>query len=88
MGMSAGVDDSVREAVLELFLGGDSSFPLESDMDLVEAGICDSMGLVQLAAALEGRYPGLEIQDQDVTRENMGSVSAIAAFIRRSGVAG
>ncbi len=86
--MSTQVDDSVREAVLELFLGGDSSFPLEPDMDLVESGICDSMGLVQLAAALEERFPGLEIQDQDVTRENMGSLSAIAAFIRRSGVAG
>ncbi len=86
--MSKQVDDSAREVVVELFLGGDSSFPLEPDMDLVEAGICDSMGLVQLAAALEGRFPGLEIQDQDVTRENMGSLSAIAAFIRRSGVAG
>ena len=86
--MSTQVDDSVREAVLELFLGGDSSFPLEPDMDLVEAGICDSMGLVQMAAALEERFAGLEVQDQDVTRENMGSLSAIAAFIRRSGVAG
>jgi acyl carrier protein len=45
------------------------------------------MGLVQIVAALESRFPGLRIQDQDVNRERMGSIAAIAAFVEQSGIA-
>jgi len=85
--MSGSLADRVRAVVIELFLDGDTSFPIDPGMSLIENGICDSMGLVNLAAALEQRFPGLRIQDQDVTPEQMGSVEAIAAFIQRRGVA-
>lgn len=81
--MSGSLEDRVRAVVIELFLDGDASFPIDPGMNLIENGICDSMGLVNLAAALEQRFPGLRIQDQDVTREQMGSVEAIAVFIQR-----
>jgi acyl carrier protein len=74
----------VREVVVDLFLEGDRSIPLAPDLDLIESGITDSMGLVRIAAALESRFPGVRIQDQDVTRDNLGSISAIAAFISRT----
>ena len=67
--------------VRRLFLRGDQSFPLAADTDLVGEGICDSLGLVQLATALEDGVPGLRVADQDVTRENLGSVAAIARFL-------
>ena len=82
--MGGDVAEAVKDVVVELFLDGDTSFPLEPDTSLIENGICDSMGLVQLAAALEARFPGLRIDDQDVTRENMDCVASIAEFVRRS----
>jgi acyl carrier protein len=84
--VSATLEDRVKTAVIEMFLGGDVSFPLEPDTNMIASGICDSLGLVRLAADLEARFPGLRIQDQDITHENMGTVAAIAAFIRHSGV--
>ena len=81
--MSGSVQERVRDVVVELFLDGDASFPITPGMNLIENGICDSMGLVNLAAELEQRFPGLRIHDQDVTHEQMGSVAAIAAFIER-----
>ena len=81
--MSSATVEIVLSLVRELFLEDDESFPLEPDLDLVEGGICDSMGLVQLASMLEQRFEGLEIQDQDVTRETMGSVGAICALVDR-----
>jgi acyl carrier protein len=82
--MSDEIERSVREVVIELFLDGDHSYPLEPDTSLIESGITDSMGLVQLAAALEARFAGVRIQDQDVNRDNLGCIAAIAGFLRRS----
>jgi acyl carrier protein len=72
---------ALKTLVCDLFLGGDTSFPIDAATDLLGEGICDSLGLVQLAGDLEARVPGLRILDQEVTRENMGSLGAIAAFI-------
>ena len=71
----------LKTLICDLFLGGDTSFPMDTDTDLLGEGICDSLGLVQLAGDLEGLVPGLRILDQEVTRENMGSLGAIMAFI-------
>ena len=76
----------VSTIVIDLFLNGDHSIPLDAETNIVTSGICDSLGLVQLAATLESHFPGLRIQDQDITHENMGSVRAIASFITESGI--
>ena len=85
--MSENLETRIREAVLDLFVGGDYSFPLEPETKMIEAGVCDSLGLVQLAAELERRFPGLKIQDQDITRDNLGTVQSIASFVRAAGAA-
>lgn len=85
--MDESLENRIRGVVVELFLGGDRGFPLDDDTNLISAGICDSLSLVQLAARLESEIPGLRIQDQDVTHETMGSIGAIAEFVRRSGTA-
>jgi acyl carrier protein len=71
----------LRELICTLFLAGDTSFPIAADTKLLEEGICDSLGLVQMAAELERRCPGVRIRDQEVTRENFGSMSAILGFL-------
>ena len=47
-------------------------------------GICDSLGLVRLAAELERAVPGLRIHDADVTADNLGSVDRILRFLAQS----
>lgn len=76
-------ETEVKELICQLFLGGDTGFPIEPETDLLAEGICDSLSLVRLAAELEGRVPGLRIADQDITRENMSSIAAIVSFLRR-----
>ena len=58
-------ETSLKQLICDKFLDGDRDYPLESDTRLVDEGICDSLGLVQLAGAIEKRLPGLRIQDQD-----------------------
>ncbi|HVF45702.1 MAG TPA: acyl carrier protein [Pyrinomonadaceae bacterium] len=76
-------EKELREMICDKFLGGDRDFPLGADTRLLEEGICDSLGLVQIVAELEGRVPSLRIPDQDVTRENFGSIAAILDYVSR-----
>jgi len=70
--------------IADLFLKGDRKYPLALDTDLLEEGICDSLGLVTLVSELERRRPGLRILDQDVTREHFGSIGSILAFLAKA----
>jgi len=74
-------ENDLREIICQKFLGGDASFPIERDTRLLEEGICDSLGLVQIVSEIEGRYPTLRIPDQEVTRENFGSIAAIMRYL-------
>ena len=73
----------VREIICRRFLGGDTEFPIGVETRLLEEGICDSLGLVQIVSEIESRNPSLRIPDQEVTRENFGSIAAILGYIAR-----
>lgn len=78
-------EKALKDLICQRFLDGDTDFPLDADTRLLDEGICDSLGLVQLAGAIEKRLPGLKIQDQDITKENFGSIAAIRAYLARRG---
>ena len=62
------------------------NFPLDKDYDiplddsLMEEGIVDSYGLIELIAFIEKEY-SLSIDDTKITKDNFGSVNKIALFI-------
>lgn len=72
---------SLSELICKMFLGGDTSVPIDENTQLLEDGICDSLGLVQLAGEIEKRTPGIKIRDQEITRENFGTPGAILGFL-------
>jgi acyl carrier protein len=74
-------ESELKFLVADLFLKGDRAYPLAADTDLLEEGICDSLGLVTIVTELEQRNPGLRILDQDVTRVNFGSIRSILNFL-------
>lgn len=73
--------EALRQTICKMFLGGDLSFPISGDTKLLEEGICDSLGLVQLASEIEKKTPGIRIRDQEITRANFGTVDAILGFL-------
>ena len=76
-------ETDIRNFICDKFLGGDREFPFERDTQLLDEGICDSLGMVQIVVEFEHRFPGLKITDQEVTRENFGSISAMLDFLGR-----
>jgi acyl carrier protein len=60
----------------------DPEVKVEVDSPLIDTGIVDSMGLLQLIGFLEERT-GLRIPDDDVSRENFQSVRDMERLVAR-----
>lgn len=56
---------------------------IEIDKSLVDTGIIDSMGLIEIAAYIKKNY-GYTVKDEEMNRQNFGSVLKIVDYIHRS----
>ena len=55
---------------------------IELDKSLVDTGIIDSFGLIEICAYIEKEY-SFKIEEKQLIRENFGSVERIVTFILR-----
>jgi acyl carrier protein len=74
--------EQIRGFVVENFLFGDAA-PLKDDaMSLLDNGIMDSVGVMELVAFLEGDL-GLTIEDTELVPENLDSIDNLCGFVTR-----
>ena len=52
------------------------------DKSLIDEGIIDSFGLVEIATFLEKVFQ-IKVDEEDMIRENFGSVNKLIAFVER-----
>jgi acyl carrier protein len=71
----------VRQFITTNFYVGDSG-ALRNDESLLDAGIVDSTGVLEIVGFLESKF-GLAIEDTELVPENLDSISRISAFIER-----
>lgn len=76
----ADVEQTVTRFVEEQLLLRRPGLELNSDSDLIDSGIVDSVGLFRLVAHLEDTY-GFAIPPDSITPENLGSIDAICRFV-------
>ena len=79
------VESSVR-TFLSTDLGKDVS-SIGPDDSLLESGVIDSMGVLQLVAFLEATH-GIKVADDDLMPENFDTIGAITVFVERQAGAG
>src|SRR2546427_337876 len=72
----------VRDYIVENFLMGDSSNRFAESDSLMERHILDSTGFLELVCFLETRFE-MRIEDTEMVPENLDSLTAIAAFVKR-----
>jgi acyl carrier protein len=70
----------MRDFIGANFLYMRPELELRDDDDLLNLGVIDSIGFVELVGEVEERY-GVTIADIEIVEENFGSVAAIAAFV-------
>ena len=74
------VRTELRAFVEESFLYLHPGLELGDDDPLLELGVVDSLGFVEIVEEVQSRY-GVSVRDTDITEENFGSIAAIAAFV-------
>lgn len=74
--------DEVRASLLEFVTRNFMVSAQEIDLDrsLVDQGIIDSFGLVEITAFITQRF-GVEVREEDMTREKFGSLNKMASFV-------
>ena len=73
---------TVRNFVIENFLFGDESSLTSDSLSLLDSGIMDSIGVMELVSFLEGDLQ-IEVPDADLIPDNLDSVDNLVAFIAR-----
>ena len=72
----------IRRFIGENFLFGQHDNLPAGDESLLERGIIDSTGVLELVAFLERRY-GFQVEDRELVPANLDSIDRVVAFVTR-----
>jgi acyl carrier protein len=74
------IEQELRNFLTENFVIVSDASPIGKTESLIETGIVDSTGLLELVSFIETRY-GLEIPDQDLLPENFETIANISTYV-------
>lgn len=80
--MKAEIEAQVRSFIEDNFLFREDRSSLSDTESLLEAGLIDSTGILELVAFLEERFK-IDIGDADLVPANFDSIQAIVAYVER-----
>ncbi len=72
----------IRNFILENFMIGRPAEELGDDDSLLDKGIIDSTGVLELVSFIESTF-GFTVEDAELVPENLDSVNRIAGYIGR-----
>jgi len=73
--------NKIRTFVIDNFLFGEAG-DLKNETSLLDEGIIDSTGILELVAYLEEQFD-IRIEDEEMIPENLDSIDHISEFIKR-----
>ena len=78
--MSAAVNAKVREFIKGNFMFREDRTQLDDGESLLEAGLIDSTGILELVAFIETEF-SIQMADADIVPENLDSVATIVRYV-------
>jgi len=76
----ASIEGEVRQYILDNFLFGRTDVEVNWDASLLDLGIIDSTGVLELVTFLEGKYQ-IKIEDEELVPANLDSLKGITQFV-------
>jgi acyl carrier protein len=73
--------DTIRSFILDQFPSARRKNLQDADR-LIESGIIDSLGILDIVAFVESEF-GIRVDDDDMTAENFHSIDELTAFVER-----
>ncbi len=74
------IESKIRSYILENYLFTDDQSELNNDDSLLEKGIIDSTGIMELVFYLEEDFK-IKVDDEEIVPENMDSVTQVVKFL-------
>lgn len=78
--MDAQVRAELVEFIVDNYLFGDAILAPRDEDSLIEAGIVDSTGILELIEFLEYHF-GIEVSEAETVPANLGSISSLTKFV-------
>ena len=72
----------IREFIADNFMMSKDSGNLDNSDSLLDKGIIDSTGVLELVAFLEETF-SFEVDDSDVVPENFDTIDCLASYVQR-----
>ncbi|MCP4138487.1 MAG: acyl carrier protein [bacterium] len=81
----ATIQDELINFIKENFIAGRSDTEVDIEASLIDTGIIDSTGVLELVTYIEDTY-SIEVDDEELIPENLDSVKNIIAFLGTKGI--
>jgi acyl carrier protein len=78
----ANLEGDLRQFIVDNFLFGREEIPLGNADSLLDLGVIDSTGVMELVGFLEQKYQ-IAIADEELVPENLDSIERLVRFVRR-----
>ncbi|EJN02157.1 acyl carrier protein [Phyllobacterium sp. YR531] len=78
--MTSDLKTQIRTFIVENYLFGDASHPLDDKTSLIETDIIDSTGVLELVTYLEDTFE-ISVQDSEIVPANLDSIASIASYV-------
>lgn len=78
--MNLQIRAELTEFIVTNYLFGDVARTPRDDDDLVEEGVIDSTGVLELIEFLESHF-GIEVTEAETLPRNLGSISGLTRFV-------
>jgi acyl carrier protein len=76
------IETKVRDYILENLLFTSDAAELPNDASLLERGVIDSTGVLEIILFLEGEF-GIQVKASEMLPENFDSVNNMVRFVSR-----
>jgi len=73
-------EHQLRKFIVENFLFGDETMPFSNEESLLDRGLIDSTGVLELVAFLQQNF-GITIADDEIVPDNLDSILGISDFV-------
>lgn len=74
------IEADLKQFMVDNFLFGDAAAAPARDQPLVQSGLVDSTGILEIVAFLESKF-GVQAADEELAAENFATISTIAKFV-------
>ncbi|HOO47611.1 MAG TPA: acyl carrier protein [Deltaproteobacteria bacterium] len=79
------IQTTIIDFIKENFIMGRSDTVIDVEESLIESGIMDSTGVLELVEFLEATF-NIQIEDEELVPENLETVKNIVEFLKTKGV--